>query len=349
MWHATPYRHNHTVAEEILQILDTDGDGDVSMAELQAGIDQGLVEAHHVMGMDFFTTSDMWMLPNTMPFTLTSLALGMMLTFRTQNCSARYTEARGLWGALNNESRALSSRVLALAGRTQPDSEAARAVTHLVKCIMTFPRVLKYHITLNGFAPSLDIRHDASDAEINTAKTECVRAELEAIWECSNDVECAFVDRLLSDGVASRPLHVLQEMSEITSQVLAKPESGGGVGLNPVAVEGIYRSITRLQDVLGACERIYRTPIYTGYTEFTGRCVWIWTNMLPLALYPVMGPAGTIPTSVVISTFLYGLEDVGARIEQPFDMLPLWQYCDGIDGACKQHLAQHTVLRDLRH
>jgi predicted membrane chloride channel (bestrophin family) len=99
----------------------------------------------------------------------------------------------------------------------------------------------------------------------------------------------------------------------------------------------VYRSLTRFQDVLGACERIYKTPIYTGYTRFSSRCVWLWCNMLPFALYPIMGPIGTMPTAVIVALFLYGLEDVGTRIEQPFDSLPLWQYCDGIAMAsCKQ-------------
>ena len=105
-------------------------------------------------------------------------------------------------------------------------------------------------------------------------------------------------------------------------------------------------SITRFHDVLGACERIYRTPIYTGYTKFAGRCVWLWTNLLPLALYPKLGPMGTVPTGMIVALFLYGLEDTGTRIEQPFESLPLWQYCDGIEGGCKQLLTQHALLRD---
>jgi hypothetical protein len=31
----------------------------------------------------------------------------------------------------------------------------------------------------------------------------------------------------------------------------------------------------------------------------------------------------------------------GVRIEQPFDVLPLWQYVDAIDASCKQIL-QHS-------
>jgi len=339
--------YNDYIARHVLKRLDTDGDGEVSMDELRAGIEAGLVEAHQVMGTDFFTSPGMIFLQDAQPFTLTSLALGMMLTFRTQNCNARYTEARALWGAMNNESRAFSSRILALSGAETHHPDAVVAATHAVKLIMTFPRTLKYHVTVAGFCPDIHIDSETTDAEITAAKTVALRHELASLWDYDNPAERAFVDRVLSDSVAgNRPLHVLQELTELTSRVFSKPRADGGLGLDPVHTNEIYRSITRFHDVLGACERIYRTPIYTGYTKFAGRCVWLWTNLLPLALYPKLGPMGTVPTGMIVALFLYGLEDTGTRIEQPFESLPLWQYCDGIEGGCKQLLTQHALLRD---
>ena len=339
--------YNDVVARRVLKTLDTDGDGEVSMDELRAGIEAGLVEAHCIMGTDFFTTPGMIFLQDTQPFNLTSLALGMILTFRTQNCNARYTEARALWGAMNNESRAVSARILALSGAENHQPDATMAATHFVKLVMTFPRTLKYHVTVDGFCPDLRIETEMSEEEINAAKAVVLRKELASVWDYQDPVESAYVDRLLSADVASnRPLHVLQELTELVSQVLSRPRADGGLGLDAVHANEIHRSISRFHDVLGACERIYRTPIYTGYTKFAGKCVWLWTNLLPLALYPKLGPMGTVPTSMVVALFLYGLEDIGTRIEQPFDSLPLWQYCDGIEGACKQMLTQHALLRD---
>jgi len=341
--------YNMLCAEEIKKVLDTDGDGDVSVAELKAGIDAGIVEAHHIMGTDFFTTGDMIMMNTTIPFTLTSMALGMMLAFRTQNCNARYNEARTIWGSMVNEGRALSSRVLSLVGNHEKDSEVAVAAEHMVKCIMTFSRALKYHITTNGHCPDLKIRVKMSDKEVNEAKAAALRQELirHGIWDENDPVERAYVDRLLDPRVASRPMHALQEISEINARVFMRPKEEGGAGLAPHHANAIFQSVTRLQDVLGACERLYKTPIYTGATRFTSRCVWLWTNLIPLALFPIMGPIATVPSSVVVAVFMYGLEDVGARIEEPFGSLPLWQYCDGIDAGCKQTLAQHEVLRQV--
>ena len=337
--------YNQMVANSVLQTLDVNGDGEVSASELRAGIESGAIEAHMIMGTNFFTCPDMIFLHDAQPFTMTSLALGMLLTFRAQNCNARYTEARGLWGAMTNESRAVSARILALASSHPAHSPAATAATHAVKLVMTFPRTLKYHVTIDGFCPDLNVDVEMSDAEINAAKGVALRAELASVWDLSDPVESAYVERLLSaDVAANRPLHVLQELTELNAQMLSKATANGGLGLDPVHSNEIYRSVTRLTDVLGACERLYRTPIYSGYTRFSGRCVWLWTNLLPLALFPSLGPAGTVPTSMVIALFLYGLEDIGTRIEQPFDSLPLWQYCDGIEGSCKQLLKQHDLL-----
>lgn len=336
--------YNMLCAHNVWLALDTDGDGDVSVLELKAGIEAGLVEAHHIMGTDFFITNDMIMLGTTIPFTLTSMALGMMLSFRNQNCNARYNEARGVWGSMVNEGRALSTRVLSLVGHHPTDSQVAISATHLVKCIMTFSRALKYHVTIDGHCPDLSIRMQMTDAEVNEAKAWALRHELATVWDYNDEKELAFVDRLLAPEVGSRPLHVLHEMNEITAKAFMKSTAEGGPGLAPHHIDSMYRSLARFQDVLGACERLFKTPIYTGATRFTSRCTWLWTNLIPLALYPIMGPVATIPSSLIVAMFMYGLEDVGARIEQPFQALPLWQYCDGIDAGCKQIMAQHQVL-----
>eukprot|EP00211_Chloroparvula_japonica_P002360 CAMPEP_0119157794 /NCGR_PEP_ID=MMETSP1310-20130426/52938_1 /TAXON_ID=464262 /ORGANISM="Genus nov. species nov., Strain RCC2339" /LENGTH=477 /DNA_ID=CAMNT_0007150413 /DNA_START=91 /DNA_END=1524 /DNA_ORIENTATION=- len=339
--------YNKSVANEVLLALDTDGDGEVSNTELRAGIDSGLIEANHVMGQDFFTTSDMLLLATT-PFTLTAIAMGMLLAFRNQNCHGRYEDARRLLGALTNESRALSARLLAVVPPHLPGhnhlASARQASLDAVKCIMTFGRALKYHVTVDGFCPTLEIPPRCTDAELDRMKTAALEAELAGVWDYSVPRERAYVDRLLADGVTNRPLHVLQELSELTGGVLARPIEEGGGGLHPAQTDGIFRSITRFQDILGGCERIYKTPVYGGYTKFTSRCVYLWTNFLPMALYPVMGPVGTIPTSIVVASFLYGLDDVGATIEEPFSCLPLGKMVDGIHGSCQQMIQQqHTI------
>ena len=53
-------------------------DGEVSTTEWKADIEEGVIEACHVMGTDFFTTTDMFTVAHPLPYTLTALALGTM-------------------------------------------------------------------------------------------------------------------------------------------------------------------------------------------------------------------------------------------------------------------------------
>ena len=79
-----------------------------------------------------------------------------------------------------------------------------------------------------------------------------------------------------------------------------------------------------------------------AYSRHLSRFLFVWTNSLPLVLYPLVGPTGTVPVSLVLGYFFLGIEDIGVRTEQPFDLLPLWQYVDGIDASCEQILAHRS-------
>lgn len=326
--------YNSRVADAVMAALDTNNDGHISPNELKAGIEQGLVEAHQVLGQDFFTTPDMIMLHHIDPFTLTAVALGLMLTARTNSCVGRYTEARVLWGSMTNEARALASRVLAM---DRSGSSSSRTM-HLVKCIMTFPHTLKYHLTVDGFCPGPQFAFTwhTSAAEMERAKAEALRRELDGIWNADSPEDARFIEQLLAEGVANRPLFTLHEMSDTIALRLGAPKSEGGLGLDPIYVNSCYDSVTQFHNVLGACERLCKTPMNTGATRFGGACIWLWCHLLPFALFPIVGPMGTVPTSATVALFLFGIEDAGTRIEQPFSALPLWQYCEGIDATVTQ-------------
>lgn len=84
---------------------------------------------------------------------------------------------------------------------------------------------------------------------------------------------------------------------------------------------------------LGGCERIQKTPIPTCFTRHTSRLIFMWSTLLPFAIYPVCGPFFTFPSTLAITYSILGLEDIGVQIEEPFNILPLRQYSDGVyDG-----------------
>jgi len=72
------------------------------------------------------------------------------------------------------------------------------------------------------------------------------------------------------------------------------------------------------------------TYLMLYFCRHTSRLLFIWSNMIPFAIYPVCGPFFTLPTTIGISYSLMGIEDIGVQLEEPFNILPLRQMSDGV-------------------
>ena len=87
---------------------------------------------------------------------------------------------------------------------------------------------------------------------------------------------------------------------------------------------------------MGACERIFKTPIPLVYTRHTSRFVGFWLALLPLAIWGIdnsWNHLASIPSTAVIAFFLLGIEELGLQIEEPFGILPMEAFCNGSIGA----------------
>ena len=60
-----------------------------------------------------------------------------------------------------------------------------------------------------------------------------------------------------------------------------------------------------------------RTAVPWSYSRHTSRFLTLWCGTLPLALVPLFGWL-TIPVVMVICWCLFGIEEIGHLIEQPF-------------------------------
>jgi predicted membrane chloride channel (bestrophin family) len=266
-----------------------------------------------------------------MPFTLSAVALGLLVTFRTQAGHARYVDARKDWGSIINVTRDLASRCLTRYTRSADKLYAVRLT-------QTFAIALKYHLTEDGWLSDTACNKGSTAAELEQRKSARMRQELQAVvWSeqgrnLENERSRRFIGALMAHNVANRPLFVLHALSRLNASLANETDA--------VASVGIDDRILDLTNALGSCERILRTPIYTSYTRHTSRFLTMWCNALPMALYPVVGPALTIPFSLVMSFVMFGIEDIGCRIEEPFASLPLWQYCETVTNSTNQLMRQ---------
>jgi len=72
-----------------------------------------------------------------------------------------------------------------------------------------------------------------------------------------------------------------------------------------------------LGDSVANADKILRTPVPLSYSRHTSRFLTIWSGTLPLALVGQLGLV-TLPVVAITCWCLYGIEEIGHLIEQPF-------------------------------
>jgi len=149
-----------------------------------------------------------------------------------------------------------------------------------------------------------------------------LRGELTGILEPSE------LESVLSS--THRPNYVLQVMSELISQCQISQ-------WEQITMDD---NVTTFHDNVGACERIFKTPIPLAYTRLTSRMLTFWHLALPFGLWNTCGWL-TVPASFMSAMALFYIEEVGVLIEEPFWILPLSSIsegiCSAIDGLCVAH------------
>jgi len=127
----------------------------------------------------------------------------------------------------------------------------------------------------------------------------------------------------------------LATLCQITELVL---ESRNRNLIDSHQLQAMDQNIQLLTDHCGGCERIRLTPMPFAYTVHLRRALIAYCFTLPLALVDKFGLV-TIPATLVIAYVLFGIEEIGVEIEDPFgddvNDLPLETICQGIEQNLK--------------
>ena len=136
-------------------------------------------------------------------------------------------------------------------------------------------------------------------------------------------------------GVRSQPHACLQVLSRVVR--LAPPEHRDALDAN----------IVRFEEVLGRCERISRVPIPLSYSRHTSRFLSAWAFLLPLELFS-NGGGSALLFAPLITFLLFGVDQIGVQLEQPFFVLPLDLLVDKlkVDGEEAAVLHARLAARD---
>ena len=97
--------------------------------------------------------------------------------------------------------------------------------------------------------------------------------------------------------------------------------------------------LDELNDAYILCEDIRRIPMPIVYTRHTERFLGLWTFLLPFALVEHFGGGFVIiPISSIVALFLYGIEEIGAEVEEPLSILPLEYFVNEVETGLNQIL-----------
>lgn len=108
-----------------------------------------------------------------------------------------------------------------------------------------------------------------------------------------------------------------------------------------IVFTSIDQNAHQLVDIVGACERIHKTPLPFAYVVHLRRALVLYCATLPLALVSSFGWA-TVPIVFGVTYVLLGIEEIGVEIEDPFEGdendLPLERITEGIQNAVSSYL-----------
>lgn len=238
------------------------------------------------------------------PFTLSSPSLGLLLVFRTTSSYKRWDEARKNWGKNINHTRDLNRMGVAFYDSNGITAEERTAdLQRLSLCTWTFVRAMKRHLS-----PEWEDEEDFKKELFEKLPAE----QAKTIIAAAHRPNRALFD--LSMAIENLPMHFIRRNE-------------------------MQAAVTIFEDNLGSCERLLTSPIPLVYTRHTSRFLAGWLLLLPFALWQnctSWNHIGMLPTTAVISIFLFGIEELATQLEEPFTILPMQSFCDKIGSWCNE-------------
>jgi ion channel-forming bestrophin family protein len=126
--------------------------------------------------------------------------------------------------------------------------------------------------------------------------------------------------------------HVPSFVARRITDLLVRARNEGH--LTDYLLANIDGNVQQLIDYVGGCERIQKTPLPFAYVVHLRRALILYCLTLPFALVDSYGWS-TILDTLLITYVLFGIEEIGVEIENPFGTddndLPLEQICSTIE------------------
>ncbi|MFS8888785.1 hypothetical protein NW823_10535, partial [Synechococcus sp. R55.1] len=228
-----------------------------------------------------------------------NIVLGLMLVFRTNTAYERFWEGRKAWGSVVNDVRNLARLIWVAIEEKQPGDREEKIQT--LYLLPAFAMAMKQHLRQE---PLLD--------------------EIQPLLSPEQ------LQRLQS--LKHPPLQIAFWIGDYLQRQYQK----GRVEVYQLTI--MVERLNSMVDALGACERILMTPMPMAYALHLKQLLLLYCLSLPFQMVEGLGWM-TGPIVGWLSFMLFGVEEIGIEIENPFGRDPNDLPLDNICNKMKHNIA----------
>ena len=241
-----------------------------------------------------------------------SIVLGLLLVFRTNTAYDRFWEGRKFWGTLINNVRNLARQIWITIEQKEAQDIALKKSA--LRLLPAFAVAMKLHL-----------RQESVNSELESLMSPGQYQKLKSMN--NPPLEIAFwIEDYLHEQYERNCLDVYQ-------------------------LTAMNQLLNSMIDTLGGCERILKTPIPLAYAIHLKQLLLLYCLALPFQMVRDL-TWGTGPVVALISFTLFGIEEIGIEIENPFghdaNDLPLDNICTAMQRNIDDLITLSPSIHDHR-
>jgi len=210
--------------------------------------------------------------------------IALLLAFRTNSCYDRWWEARIIWGAIVNDSRTWVRQLIEFSNLGQEQAEQNVDI-----------RAMAYRQSAWRYALTRSLRRQDPLNDLTPLLNATEIEQLNSISNIPNGI-------LLNQAKA---LRVLYDHGKLETYQFVELE----------------KTLTRLTDSMGGCERIKNTTFPTSYSRLVSFLIYLFIIYLPFGL-AAMPPVGLFLMAVTLAFAFLVIDRAADYLQDPFENRP---------------------------
>jgi len=234
--------------------------------------------------------------------TIVGTIISLLLAFKSNQAYDRWWEARIVWGAIVNDSRSL------------------------IRQVITFYKDPDFSVEANDFKENFAKRQVAWCYSLSQSLRD--KDPYKPVKKILSDADFQYI---------KRHKHVPNAILMLHSKDLMKAYEKEKI--NTYQQVQIDKTLTRLCDYMGKCERIKNTIFPTTYSLYIRFTLCLFIILLPFALTQLLGWL-QIPLVTTIGAAFFLIEKMAIHLQDPFESKPTDTPMTSICGTIEKNLFQ---------